>query len=609
MKNLNEGYEIPNFGKDLSIPEDVTSQSSKDNVMLKILNNLNESEDMSATPDQTTDTKVQEDDEEKEMVTCPKCGAQYDKANGECPNCHEACEDGSCEDDDKNKAPEKNESIHRSARRRLHEDDEDFDKKDAPIKESAHRRRVNEDEDTGVTPEEIKKPYISDDKKIAESCNRKKLHEDDESNDPQEKHPAEVKPEDSISESKRYSMARTLLEYYRLCEAEDFDKAKEVLEVNDATVNVDADGVYEIKETVEDKDDIDPEAKDKISEGDEVSLQMDKDELKKVDKVEESFSRRRRGSKSINESYRPTSTHAKARRAIYESVRKSQLVNSIQRLAMNEGITFSTKALRRAINEGYRINEDEILLPDQKAEDAIDSAFTDSGVDVKNIDTEKNDGVLTAHVTLGDNKDAQVYLGDVADKVADELKGKYDVEYDDPKISEADDDEVAVDFHLVPIITQECDDQLGKLKKEDESEEDDEDQTNLKKTNEDDEEDEEDQTATKKTNEDDEEDDEDKKDTSKVNESIFESYAGGATNIRAKINPAFIKPGQIIYDADDQTVFKALTESVHNKSGYSVSIDVFNSNNYKLKNATPGTEATLTSRGNYFLLKSNPFED
>ena len=87
---------------------------------------------------------------------------------------------------------------------------------------------------------------------------------------------------------------------------------------------------------------------------------------------------------------------------------------------------------------------------------------------------------------------------------------------------------------------------------------------------------------------------------------VFESFAGGVKNVRCKLNPAFIKPGQVIFDSDSKTVFQALTESVATKGGYGLGIEVFNSANNNLAGLNSGARVTLSTKGQYFLLRENP---
>ena len=85
-----------------------------------------------------------------------------------------------------------------------------------------------------------------------------------------------------------------------------------------------------------------------------------------------------------------------------------------------------------------------------------------------------------------------------------------------------------------------------------------------------------------------------------------ESVAGGVNNIRCKIHPSFIKAGQVIYDADENTVFTALTESVDYRGNYALEVDIENSTNPKLSRLASGSEISLSSNGRYYLLKNNP---
>lgn len=566
MKNFNEGFRVPNFSKDLSIPDEYTHQN--DNPILRILNNLNESEDMDSELDKVHSS------EENEEVTCPKCGATYNKSLGECPNCHEALDDAGTDPEDLKKP------------------------------EIDSEKKVSEaEDDAGTTPDDIKKAEVDSEKKVSESYTvrgGRKLRESEEQDPMKKDDKSKIEEEPSVTESQHYAMSRTLLEYYILCEADDFDKAKEVLETNDAKVDVKPDGVYEIKEADED--------------GKEASIEMTKDDLDKMKKVEESFNRTSNGHR-MYESYHRTSAKASARRAICESIRKNQIANKIQELALTEGVTFSNRALRRAINEGYRVDEADEEMPtseENKIKKCIKEALEDDGVKVKDIDLEKNEGVTTAHTTIQDDPKAQVYLGDTSDKVSEALDNKYDVDYDEPQQNESDEQEVHVDFHFVPVITTESDESDeptadDKIKSESECDD-------PSKLHEDEEDPEVDQTKKLDSISEDDDDDPkeselDKKDPEKVNESLLESYAGGSSNIRAKIFPAYIKSGQVIYDADSRTVFEALSESVQCKRGYSVAVDIANSGDSRLAGLESGSKVTLTPRGNYYLLKENPFND
>lgn len=556
---MNNGYKVPVLTEGLDLQAEARKTQSNQNRMLNILNRLNESEDIApeTTPEEAT--KV-----------CPQCGVEY--VGDKCPQCGKVIEE--CED-----PKDMTESFKRGKRRRLHENEE-----------------------TGVTPEEIKDPEVAEEKPTNES--------DDAGVTPDEVKDPEVAEETKVNESTRYRLTRVLTEYYRLCENEEFDKAKELKEEEDVDIKIDADGNYEIKEADE--------------EDETQKVVLTEEDLEGIEKVEESISFGKK-SKKMNESTgarKKKSTKARARRQLSESYRKTRIMNAVQKLAMQEGISFSSKKLQRAINEAYRINEAEIELPEEKAETALEKAFNDAGVTVKDCDTEVNDGVLTAHLTLEDT-DAEVFLGDVADEVEDVLDG-FDVDYDEPEINEDEEGEVYVDFHFVPVITseateevedepsitegededdlEECDDEPKKVtesrkirgKRLHESE----DEEVCPKCGknpcicENDEEDED----TIKVNEDDDEDEKD----------VFESFAGGMKNVRCKINPAFIKPGQVIFDSDSRTVFKAMTESAATKKGFGLSIDVFNSANSRLARLTEGAEVTLSTTGKYYLLRENP---
>ena len=54
------------------------------------------------------------------------------------------------------------------------------------------------------------------------------------------------------------------------------------------------------------------------------------------------------------------------------------------------------------------------------------------------------------------------------------------------------------------------------------------------------------------------------------------------------------------------TVFKALTESVAVDGGFKMAVEICNSKNAELAGLVPGAEVTLSSDGDYFLMRSNP---
>lgn len=284
---------------------------------------------------------------------------------------------------------------------------------------------------------------------------------------------------------------------------------------------------------------------------------------------------RKTANKGAAKKKRKKAMKARARMGLTESLRKSRTINAVQKLAESAGVTLDSKALEKAINEAYNLSEAEVMLKDENVLSTLETILRNKGIEILDSETEIVDGVIIAHLEVTDT-DAEIYLGDVADEVAETLQG-YDVDYDEPEDDE-EDKVVFIDFYFVPVLTTEsCTAPTV------------EEEPTTPAT----------ETPAEVVPE----------GTAKVTESVedmVESFAGGMDNIRCKINPAFIKQGQVIYDADDHTVFTALTESVACDGGFSLAVEIQNSANQDLADLASGAEINLGATGKYFLLKNNP---
>lgn len=383
---------------------------------------------------------------------------------------------------------------------------------------------------------------------------------------------------DAIEQAKLES---TLQEYVELLDAGQLTEAKQLLESAEAQAiceSVDGVNTIMLEKFVIKVDSSGHKTKKKVR-------------TKKVKRTAAQKAALRKARKSANKGAakkkRKKAMKARARMGLNESIRKTQICNAVQGLLESQGVTIGAKAIERAINEAYHMNEAEVELPEDKALSTLETVFNNHGLTVADSETEIIEGVLVAHVSVQDT-DSEVYLGDIADEVEESLEG-YSVDYDEPEEDE-EDGLVDIDFYFVPNIeVSECSapgDPTVDPKKDAKNE-----------------------SADPKA---------DPKDEScngkKMNEGVqvdphtelFESFAGGTDNVRCKMNPAFIKPNQLIFDAEEQTVFKALTESVATDGGYKLAIEVCNSANSKLSDLAAGAEVVLSSAGDYFLLRNNP---
>lgn len=400
--------------------------------------------------------------------------------------------------------------------------------------------------------------------------------------------PASAKPEgaaeeeptvtESVDTSEEAKLEESLASYMDCINSGDAEGAKAILESAEATAICESteDGVEVMLEKFVIKVD---------STGQKTKVKVRTKKMKRTPAQKAALRKARKtANKGAAKKKRKKAMKARARMGLTESLRKSRTINAVQKLAESAGVSLDTKALERAINEAYDLSEAEVISNDENVLSTLETILNDKGIEVVNSDTEVIDGVIVAHMTVRDT-DADVYLGDIADEVAESLQG-FDVDYDEPE-DDPEDDVVDIDFYFVPVLTNEsanCG--TKKMKKKNESEdcedcEDPEDDPEGKMT-----------------------------EKKKCNESvdIFESFAGGSDNVRCKIHPAFIKAGQVIYDADEHTVFSALTESVACDGGFSLAVEVQNSANAELAGLASGAEVSLSSSGKYFLLKDNPLK-
>lgn len=382
-----------------------------------------------------------------------------------------------------------------------------------------------------------------------------------------------VEDEQTTDEIAQAKLESTLQEYIDLVDAGSIDEAKQLVESEEAAVICESceDGSTDIM--------LEKFVIKVGADGKKVKKKVRTKKMKRTAAQKAALKKARRtANNGAAKKKRKKAMKARARMGLNESIRKTQISNAVVQMLESQGMTIEYKLVEKAINEAYHMNEAEVQLPADKALSALETILNNYGLAVTESSTEVIDGVLVAHVSVQD-VDAEVYLGDIADEVEESVEG-YSVDYDEPEDPD-EDGIVDIDFYFVPAITVnenadpqpesepevgalgECDDP-DKSKKLDEGI-----QTN-------------DYSA------------------------LFESFAGGTDNVRCKMNPAFIKPNQLIFDADEQTVFKALTESVATEDGFKLAIEVCNSKNAQLADLAPGAEVTLGATGDYFLLRNNP---
>lgn len=231
---------------------------------------------------------------------------------------------------------------------------------------------------------------------------------------------------------------------------------------------------------------------------------------------------------------------------------------------------------------------------------AVETILNNQGIEVISAANETDNGITAVSVSVEDPV-AEVNLDDIAAELEGTMPG-FDIDYDDPEVDDSDN---SVDITFYFVASEQTNESTNcKKRRMNEYDDEDDDYDNM-------------------PDEDDDYDDMSEMKNCKrgqkraCNESfgrsrrassrrMNESVAGGVNNIRCKIHPSFIKAGQVIYDADENTVFTALTESVDYRGNYALEVDIENSTNPKLSRLASGSEISLSSNGRYYLLKNNP---
>lgn len=389
---------------------------------------------------------------------------------------------------------------------------------------------------------------------------------------------SQVDPEQKLgSDTDELKLESVMQEYIQLVDAGSLNEAKELLTNNEAQL---------ICESTEEGTDI---LLEKFvikvnSEGKKIKKKVRTKKVRRTPAQKQALRKARKlSNKGASKKKRKKAMKARARMGLNESIRKNQICEAVQSLLESAGTTLDRKTLERAVDEAYHMNESEVLLPEDKAISTLETVLNNKGLTLTDHDVEIIDGVLVVHATVQDT-DAEIYLGDICDEVEASLEG-YSLDYDEPE--EGDDNLVDIDFYFIPaLVAESADPNCPEDPEQDPQSE----CTDPKKVNE---------SATPAMHE--------SITPSEVVTQLFESIGGGTDNIRCQINPAFIKPNQVILDTDCGTIFKALSESVLNESGdYQVSIEVCNSHDSALSDLVAGSMVNLEPSGHYFLLRNNP---
>lgn len=428
-------------------------------------------------------------------------------------------------------------------------------------------------------------------------------------------------PELEVNESVDQEVAQletTLQEYVSMVDAGNFTEAKALLESVEATViaeNAGEDTEICLEKIVVKVDADGKKTKKKVRTKKVKRTAAQKSALKKA---------RKQANKPGAKKARKKAMKARARMGLNERTIKVALAESIVQHLATAGINNIAKEdLVKVMTESFHaVNEEVAVSDNDKAVTEIENVLANYGIEVLSSNNYTESGVLVVEFVLRDTE-SDVYLGEICDEVSTVLNA--DVDYDEPEDLDEEDAQVSVIFYVMP--TSETLEEKANCKKKKKVNEGGGKEIKCPKCGSDDTfptkggakkstdfskyeceecgilfDPETGKVLKESTNE--------SVDTTKMdmlNES-FNAYAGGSDNVRCRINPSFIRAGQVIFDADQNTVFEALTESVDaGKDFASLSIDVLNSQESELAGLR-GAKVELSTKGNYYLLRQNPME-
>lgn len=254
------------------------------------------------------------------------------------------------------------------------------------------------------------------------------------------------------------------------------------------------------------------------------------------------------------------------RKGLGESIkdtRTKQITEALNSFLQDEGIiTVRKKDILNVITESYTLNENSKKPDSKKISKELEKVLSSKGLNVLETGIEEDDGVLILSVVVRDCDD-EVNLEEVVEELSTKIN--MDVDYDDPEEDEEDETLYLIDFYVINE-EEEIDESIQ--------------YKSIENSN----------------------------SNSSVNLSnVSEAYVGGSENIKCKINPSFIKEGQVIFDANKNTVFEALTDStVNNKGSIELKAKIVNSANSELAVMKEGASVEIPSKANCYLLKTSP---
>lgn len=387
-------------------------------------------------------------------------------------------------------------------------------------------------------------------------------------NSEQQFSPYTVDTEATLEESvESDEFTSVLLEYYSLVDEDRLDEAKELLASEGITLVVES--VDNTIEILEEK---------VVSVGPKVVggkvIKKHKTKLTPKQLKARAKAMKKNAKKMSRAAHKPSAMKkrkksmkvARKRGLIKESLQESyQIRNDLRDLLESRGIFLEDYKLNRLVRESI-ISEsaNSAVNTHDNIVTSIENILNNKGLEVIDELVEEDDGVVVVEVSVRDI-DAEIFLGEICDEIAQEVGAEVDCE--DPEAD--DDDSTVVDlvFYIMPIRSAVSESFESRITERSMNE-----STNL---------------------------------VGDATYQLFESCAGGASNVRCRLDPSFIKEGQVILDADSGVVFEALSESVALDDSYQLTIGVISTVNESFRGLT-GAVVEIESDGNYYLLKDRP---
>ena len=228
-----------------------------------------------------------------------------------------------------------------------------------------------------------------------------------------------------------------------------------------------------------------------------------------------------------------------------------ELRDDLNQLLESKGMTISRSKLSeivRNISESVEVEDTAEVAFEKELAIALDNILTNKGIDADSIVADTSEGLVELVAMIVDEEDLEIYL----DEIAEELEDVVGTEIEFVAPTEVDEFTKLVFYAKVKVAAE--------------------------------------------------------LETPEIDTEPTVNVVESVEGIRCKVNPGFIREGQLIYDADEKVIFRARTSSEACDESFKLTIDVVDSKLNESFNDLLGVEVMVEPDGNYYLMKEESID-